>query len=139
MSELLFGHDETVAEWIAQQPFGDRFTQPYTAIGVVSDGRLIGGFAFTFKTKYSVSLSLAGKGVASRGAWRGVLDYVFRQMGCTRLECRTSVKNKIVKKSLPRLGLRFEGKARRLFGEHDGLCFSLTVDDLADFRKKWRL
>ena len=140
MSGLLFGHDQAVAEWVSNQKYGKPFHPPYTAIGVITDeGKISGGFVFTTYTGSSVNLSLAGDGVVYRGAWRGVLHYVFEQMKCSRLECHTAVSNKIVRRSLPRLGFKFEGTARRLYGAENGLCFSLTVDDLTEFRRRWRI
>lgn len=140
MSDLLIGHDEAVVNWVAEQPFGQKFSPPYTAIGLVRDGHLTGAFVLSFKTRDSVSLSLSGRGCAlNRSAWRVIIETVFETWKCSRLESRTSVRNKVVRKNLPKLGFRFEGKARRLFGRDDGLCFSLTTDDLAGFRKKWRI
>lgn len=139
MSELLFGHDETVAEWVAAQPFGQKFHAPYTTIGVISNERLTGGFVFTSYTGPSVNLSLAGRGVLAPTIWACVLDYVFVQMKCVRLECHTSKANKMVRRCLPHLGFKFEGTARRLYGDNDGYSFSLTVDDLPAFRKRWRI
>ena len=140
MSALLFGHDELVAEWVSKQPYGKPFHPPFTAFGVMApDGSLRGGFVFTTYTGSSVNLSLAGRGVAQRSNWRAVLHYVFEQMGCSRMECHTAASNKIVRRNLPQLGFKFEGVARRLYGKEDGLCFSLTVDDLDGFRRRWRL
>ena len=139
MSDLLFGHDEAVAEWVAAQPFGQKFHPPYTSIGVISNGKLSGGFVFTTYTGPSVELSLAGRGVLAPTIWACVLEYVFGQLKCTRLGCHTSATNKMVRRCLPHLGFKFEGTSRRLYGEHHGYSFSLTVDDLPAFRKRWRL
>lgn len=136
---VLYGHDQAVADWVGGK-LGKPFSEPFKAIGVIDgEGTLTGGFVFTVYTGPSISLSLAGRGVSSREAWRAVLAYVFDDLDCSRLECRTSAKNKIVRKSLPRLGFKFEGTARRLFGKDDGLVFSLIADELAAFRTKWRL
>jgi RimJ/RimL family protein N-acetyltransferase len=141
LSDLLFGHDETVAEWVAGQPFGQKFSPPYTTIGVISNGRLTGGFVFTSYDAAgpSVNISLAGRGVLAPAIWASVLDYVFVQMKCVRLGCHTSKANKMVRRCLPHLGFKFEGTARRKYGDNDGYSFSLTIDDLPAFRKRWRL
>lgn len=137
---LLFGHDETVADWVAKQKFGRPFTPPFTAIGVLdAEGTLTGGIVFTGFNGDGIELSLAGPGVVRRGAWKAVLQYVFEQLKCSRLQAHTSASNKIVRTQLPRLGFVFEGPARRYYGRDSGLTFSLTVDDLPAFRRKWKI
>lgn len=136
---LLFGHDETVAEWVSRL-VGKPFHAPFTTIGVIdSAGKLRGGFVFTTYTGDSVELSLAGSACADRGAWRGVLQYVFVQLGCKRLAIHTRKSNKTVCKQAPRLGFKFEGVSRSLYGDEDGLCYSLIANDLAPFRSRWKL
>lgn len=141
---LLFGHDQTVAEWVSRQPFCKPFHPPYTAFGVVDEtGRLRGGFVFTGYTGTSIEMSLATDGWRWRAQeWRGalaaVLHYVFEQQGCSRLQVHTSDENKRVKKQLPRL-FRYEGPCRRLYGDQDGHQYALTIDDLPKFREKWKL
>lgn len=136
---ILLGHDETVAEWVGRLT-GKPFHAPYTAMGVLSsDGALTGGFVFTGYNGDSVEMSLAGRGVASRSAMAAVLHYVFEQLGCSRLQVHTRRSNKLVRKRLPNLGFAFESPARRFYGREDGLCYSLTIDDVAAFRSRWRL
>lgn len=137
---IIVGHDQAVAEWVAGKT-GKPFHPPFVAIGVTgSEGGLIGGYVFTGFNGDSIELSVAGKGVVSRDGWRAVLDYVFGQLKCSRLQMHTSMKNKIVKRTLSKAFPRgFEGIARRFYGKHDAVCFALTVDDLSDFRSRWRL
>ncbi len=137
---LLFGHDETVAGWVGRI-VGKPFDPPFTAIGVLDrDGTLRGGFVFNNHVQdCSIEVSLAGPAAISRGAWRGVLSYVFDQIGCKRLSMHTRKSNKAVRRLAPRLGLHFEGVARSLYGDEDGLCYSLTANDLAPFRSRWKL
>jgi len=137
---LLFGHDETVAAWVGHM-VGKPFQPPFTAIGVLDQhGTLRGGFVFNnHQEGISIELSLAGTGSISRAAWRGVLSYVFDQIHCKRLSMHTRRSNKAVRRIAPRLGLHFEGVARSLYGDEDGLCYSLTANDLAPFRSRWKL
>lgn len=140
MSELLFGHDDIVASWVGQIT-GKPFHTPYTTIGIVRDGELTGAFVFTGFNGDGIELSLAGRGVAARGAWRAVLHYVFDQLGCVRLQMHTRRSNKVVRRSLSRMLPRqcFEGVARRFYGDEDGICFALTRNDLSAFRDKWKV
>jgi hypothetical protein len=136
---LLLGHDSTVAEWVGRM-VGKPFNPPFTAIGVLdTEGTLRGGFVFTSFIDQSIELSLAGKASMTREAWAGVLAYVFDQLGCKRLSVHTRRGNKVMRRQVSRTGFFFEGVARRIYGNEDGLTFSLTVDDLPAFRKKWRL
>lgn len=139
MKTLLFQHDEAVADWVGRM-VGKPFQAPFTTIGIVDgSGTLRGGFVFTGYTGDEIEMSLAGSQCFSRGVWRGVLAYVFDQCGCKRLQIHTRASNKAVRKQAPKGGFRYEGTARRMYGDENGLTYSLTVDDLPAFRKKWRL
>lgn len=136
---LLFGHEETVAEWVGRQ-IGKPFHPPFAAFGVLGpDGTLTGGCVFTGHTGDAIELSLAGRGAMMRGTWAAVMHYVFVQSKCSRLQVHTMANNKRMRQQLPRIGFVFEGKSRRLFGAVDGLCYSLTTDDLPAFRARWGL
>lgn len=140
MSELLFGHDRDVCEFVGSvvgKPFGD---VPKTTIGIVSpEGKIIGGYVFTGYTGPSIEMSLAGSGVALRDTWTAVLSYVFGQLGCVRLQVHTRRDNARARKQATRLGFRYEGTMRRYYGDVAGLVYSLTADDLPAFRERWRL
>lgn len=134
---LLYNHDDDVSFWVSKK-VGQEFNPPFSAIGVLSrDGRLIGGFVFNTFKQESVSMSIAGSGVFRRNVWAAVINYVFNQLGCVRLEIQTKRSNKIVKKLAPKLGFHFEGTARRYYGNEDGFVYSLTKDDLPGFFRRW--
>lgn len=142
---LLFGHDKAVAEWVSKRPFCKPFPDPYTAFGVVDDtGRLRGGFVFNGYTGPSMEMSLATDGWRWRlrewrGAWGAILDYVFVQRGCVRLQIHTADSNKAAKVQIPRIGFVYEGPCRRLYGDEGGSRYSLTVDDIPKFRARWKI
>lgn len=136
---IVLGHSETVATWVARQ-CGKPFHPPFEAIGIAgSDGALTGGFVFTGFNGDGIEVSVAGHGIASRGAWRAACNYAFDQLGCARLQMHTRRSNRAVRRILPRFGMTFEGVARRFYGDEDGLVFSLTASDLPAFRARWRL
>lgn len=138
---LLFGHDAVVGEWVARQANSKPPVAPYTAFGFVDGaGRLTGGCVFTGYNGDTVELSLAGRSAATRSGWAAITAYVFDQLGCSRLQMHTNRRNKRALRMLAdRLGVRYEGVARRYFGKDDGIVYSLTVDDLPAFKAKWRL
>lgn len=136
---LLLECPEAIANWVGER-CGTTFPIIYTAMGVVNeDGELIGGFVFTGYTGTSIEVSLAGRGCFQRGAWRAVFDYVFRQLGCARLQMHTAFSNRFIRNWASKGGWTFEGRARRLYGRADGLTFSITIDDLPALKKRWRL
>lgn len=138
---LIFGHDQSVADWVGRN-LGKPFHPPYTAIGVLNEsGTLTGGFVFTGYNETSVELSLCGRGIATRGAWAGVLYYVFEQLKCSRLQMHTRVSNKRVCKQLGKFLPRrsYEGISRRFYGQEDAVLYALTIDDLPKFREKWKI
>ncbi len=142
MSALLFGHDSVVAEWVAKQANSKPPVAPYTAFGFLDRrGTLVGGCVFTGYNGDCVELSLAGRAAATRSGWAAITDYVFKQLGCSRLQMHTRRSNRHVLRMLAkRLGVQYEGVARHYFGKGEhGVVYALTVDDLAAFRAKWRI
>lgn len=135
---IILGQSEAVAAWVARHS-GKPFHPPFEAIGVAGAGGLTGGFVFTGFNGDGIEVSVAGRGIASRGAWRAACAYAFDQLGCARLQMHTRRSNKTVCAILPRFGMRFEGIARRFYGDEDGVVFSLTRDDLPAFRARWGL
>lgn len=139
MSALLFNHDEAVANWVGQIN-GKTFTQPFTAIGLVDGaGRLRGGFVFTGFNGEGIEMSLAGAACLARSSIAAVASYVFEQLGCVRLQLHSRRTNKRVLRQAVRLGFKYEGVSRRMYGREDGIRYALTVDDLAAFRQRWRI
>ncbi len=139
---LLFGHDKTVAEWVAKQAHSKPPIAPYTAFGFVDgSGRLTGGCVFTGYNGDTVELSLAGRAAATRSGWAAITKYVFEQLGCVRLQMHTRRSNhRVLRMLAKRLGVQYEGVARHYFGKDaHGVVYALTVDNLAAFRAKWRL
>lgn len=136
---LLFGHDETVAEWVGKIN-GKPFYPPFSAFGVVNgDGRLIGGFVFNGYNGDAIEMSVAGGASLTRTAMRAAMFYVFNQQSCSRLQIHTRRRNKLVRKFAPMIGFRFEGVSRRHYGNEDGLCYSITRDDLPKIVERWKL
>lgn len=139
MTELLFGHDKIVAEWVGQK-IGKPFSEPFTAIGTLGEGgRLTGGAVFTNYTGDAVEISIAGRGVVCRSFWSSVAHYVFEQLKCSRLAIHTSEKNKRVRRMAPKFGFVYEGTARKMYGKFNGLAYSLIVSDLSKFKDRWKI
>lgn len=126
---FLRGEDQIVSAYVSGQT-GDQYAEVMRTLGVLSEeGRIIGGFVLTNYTGYGVEMSLAGRGCVSRNAWDILGDIVFRELGCQRLSITTRRSNKRVRKLAPRFKFKFEGAARRFYGNEDGLVFSLLRDE----------
>lgn len=129
---------QRVAAYVARFA-GKPFSPPFVAFGVERDGEVIGGFVFNGYTGPSIEVSLAGRAVISREAWREVLRYVFVQCGCARLGMATPVTNRGACVLARKAGMVYEGPGRRECGAVNSARFSLTVDDLPKFRERWHL
>lgn len=143
---LVFGQDSVVASWVAAQAHSKAPTADFSAFGFVNaSGALTGGCVFTGYNGTSVELSLAGRAAATRSGWAAIIQYVFVQLKCDRLQMHTRRSNKHTLKMLAPpighggLGLRYEGVAECYFGREDGIVYALTRKNLAAFRAKWKI
>lgn len=118
---LVFGHDDTVNDWISQR-YGHYVAQtPSAVIGVIdSRGVLRGAFATTWRNDTTAELHLFGK--TSNDTWKEYFAWVF--MAASRLEISTEKSNRAIKKAAPKFGFKFEGVARSYYGPgRDALRF----------------
>ena len=91
------------------------FSEPFEALCTVRDGRLMAGAVFTGYTGANIDVTIAGEpGAYWRPLLRGMADYVFRQLGCTRMSAMTE-QRKVAKMCL-RLGAQTEGRLRDYYG-----------------------
>ncbi len=141
---LCFDRDR-IAQWVYEAAHVKPSSDPYSAFGLVdAEGRIQGGFVFTGYTGDSIELSAAGRAIATRGAINALLNYVFVQLGCSRIEMNVRRSNKRVLRMFKPakdggVGVTYEGISRKLYGREDGVRFSLVSDDLRAFRMRWRL
>lgn len=134
---FLRDEDAIVSAYVSGQT-GDQYTDVMRTLGILNDqGRIVGGFVVTNYTGYGVELSIAGRGCVSRGAWNALGDIVFRELGCQRLSVTTRRSNKRVRKMAPKFKFKFEGIARRFYGDEDGIVFSLLRDEAIQ-HKYWK-
>ncbi len=141
---LVFGHDQTIADWVSNKTNGKPFVLPCKAFGLVDkEGTLIGGCVFTGVNDKTLELSLAGPATFTRTAWRAIISYVFEQNEYSRLQMHVSQRNKQLLRMLAPLrksGVKFENVSEWHYGEnHNAVCFSLTRKRLDAFRKKWKI
>ena len=118
---LLYGQDAQVASWVCQQlklkPFPEGL---YRAIGIIHEGRLIGGVIWHNYHEdnngkpllIEVSIATLDKRWATRHNLRELFQYPFLQLGVKRVQATCHRKVKRVRSTLQRLGFQFEGIVR---------------------------
>lgn len=131
---VLYGADDAVTAWVHQRlpmthgPFRD-----FRALGIVHDGRIVGGVVFTQwrgLAGVEVSGAIEPGFRCSPATLRRVLAYAFGQLDCVRIGFTTGRKNKAARAFLERLGARVEGVRRRgLDGRQDAILYGLLRDE----------
>ena len=127
--DLVFGEDEMVARWAGER-FGTVFSPPLRALGVKEAGEIRGALVFNDFNGANIECSVVG----DTACWTApvvsaAFRYAFDQCQCVRLTLRTRRRNKLVRKLIPRLGFRFEGVARRYYGDDDALVFGMLKEE----------
>lgn len=126
---VLLGENAIVCAYVGSLT-GDTYSDCIRSIGIISDeGRLVGGIVFTNYTGAGVEMSLAGRRSITPTAMQAIGDVAFGDLGCMRLSVTTRKSNKRVCKIAPRAGFKFEGIARRFYGDEDGVVLSLLRDE----------
>lgn len=126
---LAFGHDATVAGWVAEA-YGDHLHQaPAVAIGVVDDDGVIhGAFIVIWKCDTTAELSLYG--VTSNDTWKAFFGWLFGVAGVWRLEIRTARGHRQITRAAIQFGFRFEGVDHAYYGPgRDAVVYMMTPDD----------
>ena len=112
VGDVLFGADAIVAEFVrVRLPILRPDFGPFSAIGVVKDGVLLGGLVFHNYVGFNVELSVAFDSAAwcSRRTIRTLAAYPFLQMKVARCTAMTGIKNKKTRKLIEGLGGKLEG------------------------------
>lgn len=120
MKTLIF-NVPAVNDWVSSKIYGrDRFPPDAPSIGLLENGRIIGGVVYTMYTGNGIMMNVAGgyKGWINRAFIRAAFAYPFKQLGCTRVSGLVRVDNFAAQKFDERLGFKREGLVRR--GDDDG-------------------
>lgn len=96
--DLLYGHNETVAAWVAAHiPGCERGFDRPVAIGVVESERLIGGTVFHNYQPEAGVIEMSSAGTdprwLSRKMLKAIFGYVFEQIGSQMVVMRISERN----------------------------------------------
>lgn len=131
--DLLYGHNETVAAWVAAHiPGCERGFDRPVSIGVIEGGRLIGGTVFHNWNPEAGIIEMSSAGTSprwlSRKMLKAIFGYVFDQIGCQLVVMRVSERNSRMIEIAQRFG--FKGHLiPRLRGRDEAeWLFTLTDD-----------
>ena len=141
MLGYVYGHDETVAQFVAQLiPHCRRgFGANAKAIGVIDeDGKLIAGLVYHNYDPEAGIIEVSGASTTARWLTRGTIarfyQYPFLQCGCQMVIQRTPADDTRLLRQLAAYDYTFI-KIPRLFGrDRDGVVCCLTYEDWADNR-----
>lgn len=134
IDHVVYGADEVVKQFVDDRlPYrrGDGFG-PSTALGVIRNGRLVGGVVFHCFRGHDLEISIASDTPmwASKKTFARLYAYPFRQLGVARITCITGRKNKPVRRLAGASGFRLEGVHRKaLDGVEDAMSYGLLRDD----------
>jgi len=133
VGSILIGADDLVGEMICSRiPHMRERPKPSTALGVVRNGVLLGGFIYYRYTEFDVHLGAAfdRPGWALRETLRALFGYPFIQLGCTRMTAITGRRNKKARKGLVDLGFTLEGVHKRgLDGHEDAITYGMLKEN----------
>jgi RimJ/RimL family protein N-acetyltransferase len=137
MHQYIFGHDESVADFVAQlipecrvRGFGK-----CRAIGIAGeDGKLLGGLVYRNWCPEVGTIEISGAAVPgtnwlSRRTVQVMYNYPFYDCGCQMVIKTTMADNEIVLRIMAAVGFTLH-KIERLGGRYrDGVVGTLTVED----------
>ena len=141
MLDYVYGHDEVVAQCVAQLiPHCRRgFGSNAKAIGVIDeDGKLIAGLVYHNYDPEAGIIEVSGASTTARWLTRGTIarfyQYPFLQCGCQMVIQRTPADDTRLLRQLAAYDYSFI-KIPRLFGrDRDGVVCCLTYEDWAGNR-----
>lgn len=131
---LLYGHDKTVADFVAAHiPGCARGFSACRAIGVLnSTGTLVAGVVYHDWNPEAGVIELSCAAMTPRWLTRSILRVIFAypfQIGCQMAVFRVSERNTRLHRQFDALGLRRHAIPRLYGRNEDGIVFTLTDDD----------
>lgn len=131
---ILAGQKELVAKWVASRirDMGQPPEKDYEAIGIVKDGKLIGGVIYTLYIEltdgqHDIRFTASGEpGWLTKASLRVIFGYPFNQLQCIRVSALCAKSNKRSRDLVERLGFVAEGNIRHAFGMgRDGILYGM--------------
>lgn len=125
---VLFGADDLVRAFVQARIRESREGGfgPSTALGVVRDGKLLGGVVYNNFNGHDIHASYAFDNPkwASRAVLRILFGYPFNQLGVVRMTAVIGRRNKHARKMVERLGFKQEGvHPKAVDGRQDAISY----------------
>ena len=140
VGDVLFGADALVAELVrTRMPFTRPSFGPCTALGVVKNNTLVGGVVYHNFVGFNLEVSLAFDDPrwCSRATLRTLFNYPFNQLGCVRITCITSKKNKKTRRLCEGVGWKLEGiHAKAYDGVETAVSYGMLREDCKWIKEK---
>ena len=108
---------------------------PCTTIGVLRDGKIVGGVAYSHFHKHpdgsdiAVNIALLPEARITKSMWRWLFSFPFQQLQCSRITSFVIRSNKRARKFNERLGFKLEGIKRRGHGRDDVFMFGMLASE----------
>lgn len=124
---ILYDHDAEVAGWYAEK-LGIKVVPAHSAIGVLDDEfTLRGAMILQMENDYTATVHLYSEVARLSPFTRGGFEWMFSH--AYRINAQSRANDKAMRRHLPRLGFRFEGRQKDWFGPgQDVLSFYMTAD-----------
>ncbi len=128
---IIMGQDQTIAPWV-EGLLGEKLG-PSVAVGFATQQGLQGAVVYhSYREQYkSVEASIAS--ISPRWATKEAIRFMFWlpfvNMGVERIQTAVRKKNRHAVTFNRRLGLVYEGKGRKAFGDDDALVYSILKEE----------
>lgn len=117
---LLIGFDDEVAAYLFQHHV--KPVMKYDrALGIIVEGKLVGGILFQGFNGSNVELSYYGEGTMTPGIIRCIARFLISTFDSARVTVTVSKRKKGFIKALRKLGFLLEGTSRQFYGSQDSL------------------
>lgn len=138
---LLLNHDAAVADYLFRNHVKPRM-QYDMAIGILRDGKLVGGVLLQSWNGFNVELSYYGYRTVTHNILRCLARIILGTLNPSRITVTVNRKNRAVCRGMRKLGLVLEGTQRRFYGDKDinrniGVRFVMfreRIEELAQLR-----
>ena len=133
---LLFNNDKTVADWVSKK-WGKPIPPWYFAVGILNkEGLLQGAATFHNYNGSNIELCYYGPRTVTKEVVKGLTDFVVNHVKVTRITACVPRSNKLLNKSLLKLGFKVEGVLRHYFGpykKYDAIVFGILAEEAIRF------
>lgn len=135
VGSVLFGADQAVMDYVSKKCDGAKFAEWSSALGVVSQGKLIGGVVYHESNGNDVRVSFALE-PGYFYPWRALFSYPFNHLGVIRLTALIAKNNKKSRYVVEALGFQHEGThPMALKRKYTMLSYGMTRDQCRWIRK----